>query len=296
MGDFYCDDLADVLAAAGCRVAENATTAGWERRARGSGGFPGPPLGVQWHHTASQTSPASDLSWMIDGSADAPVGNVLLDRTGCFWPVAAGGSNTAGKGGPVVMSRGVVGMDSANSTTFAVEAANNGTGEPWPAAQVDALFAGTLALNAHWDNEPDDVFTHAIGVGDGWTDRKIDPATATAVEGPWHPGAVSSSGTWRLGDIHAELLRRAGQKGDDDMPLSEDDVGRVARAVWALLLHDPALGDHPTAATLLQRVRRDTDPTGLDRAVWGRVLTDPILDDNPTAATLLQRVRRDTGS
>jgi hypothetical protein len=209
-------DMLDVLRAAGCAVAENGTTDGWQTRARSSGGFPEMPLGIQWHHTASSTSPANDLSWMIDGSDDAPIGNVLLDRQGIFWPVAAGASNTAGKGGPVTMSRGTVPVDSGNSRTFAIEAANNGVGEPWPSIQIDAYFAGSNALNASFGNQPTDVFTHSLGAGDGWTDRKIDPATAAAVQGPWQPTSATSSGTWSLADIQAECARRA-TNGDDDM-------------------------------------------------------------------------------
>jgi hypothetical protein len=215
MGAYYVTDMLDVLRDAGCAVGENATTDGWQHRARGSGGFNAAPLGIQWHHTASSTSPANDLSWMIDGCDDAPIGNVLLDRTGVFWPVAAGASNTAGKGGPLTLSRGTVPVDSGNSTTFAIEAANGGTGETWPAVQIDAYLAGSNALNARFGNVPGDVFTHQV-----WApSRKIDPATATAVQGVWRPGSVTSSGTWSLDDIRAECSRRAGTP-----PPPEDDL------------------------------------------------------------------------
>ena len=218
MGSFYATDMLDVLRAAGCTVAENDITAGWQTRARSSGGFPGAPLGVQWHHTASRTSPANDLSWQIRGSSDAPIGNVLLDRTGCYWPVAAGASNTAGKGGPMRLSRGTVGQDNANATTFAIEAANDGVGEAWPAVMIDAFFAGSNALNARWGNRPDDVFTHAA-----WTSRKIDPATAAAVQGPWRPRSVTSSGTWSNDDVRAECNRRAAAPAPTPDPDPEDD-------------------------------------------------------------------------
>lgn len=216
MSGIYYTDLLDVLRAAGCRVAENATTNGWQRRARSSGGFPSAPLGVQWHHTASSTSPANDLSWMIVGCSDAPVGNVLLDRTGCYWPIAAGAANTAGKGGPLTMSRGVVPVDSANSRTFAIEAANSGVGEPWPSAQIEAYFLGSNALNARFGNPPTDVFNHNT-----WApSRKIDPATASAVQGGWRPGSSTSSGTWAQNDVTTECQRRA---GDHYGPETEDD-------------------------------------------------------------------------
>jgi hypothetical protein len=201
----YFADVLDVLRAAGCRVAENDTTAGWEYRARSSGGFPEVPLGVFWHHTASSTSPESDLEYMINVSDDAPIGNLLLDRSGTYWPIAAGASNCAGKGGPTTFSRGVVPVDSGNTRGWQVEACNAGTGEAWPVVQIDAFFVGSNALNAHFGNLPTDVTGHAH-----YTSRKIDPATATSVEGPWEPRSINSSGTWNLSDIRSECSRRAG--------------------------------------------------------------------------------------
>lgn len=206
----YYADMLDVLSSAGCSVSENDITAGWQSRARSSGGFPSPPLAVFMHHTASATTPANDLAYMIDGSPDAPVGNVLLDRTGTYWPVAAGASNCAGKGGPCTFSRGTIPLDSGNTRGFQIEAANNGVGEPWPSVQVDAFIAGANALNAHFGNQPSDVITHALGSGDGYTSRKIDPATAASVEGTWRPASANTSGTWLLADVRAECSRRAG--------------------------------------------------------------------------------------
>ena len=184
--------------------------AGWERRARSSGGFSSPPLGCQWHHTASQTTPQNDLNWQINGSDDAPIGNNLIDRLGEIWMVAGGAANTAGKGGPLTLSRGTVPKDSGNSTTWAFEVANNGVGEPWPEVQIWAYFIASNVANKRFGNQPTDVFTHSLGAGDGWTDRKIDPATAAAVQGAWKPRSVSSSGTWSLADIRSECSRRAG--------------------------------------------------------------------------------------
>lgn len=227
MTGIYYADMLDVLRAAGCQVAESAITNGWQTRSRSSGGFPSPPLGAWWHHTASQTSPANDLNYMINGSPDKPVGNLLLDRTGCFWPIAAGASNCAGKGGPWTFSRGTCPADSGNTRGWQLEVANNGVGEAWPQVQVDAYFAGSNALNAHVGNRPDDIITHHA-----WAPtRKIDPATATAVQGPWGPGSCTSSGTWDLDDIRAECSRRAGSSpGPTPIPPpdgGDDDVEKI---------------------------------------------------------------------
>lgn len=223
MTGIYYTDMLDVLRAAGCAVAENASTAGWQSRARSSGGFADPPLGVFWHHTASSTSPANDLAYMCSGSDDAPIGNLYIDRDGVCWPIAAGASNCAGKGGPVTFSRGTIPLDAGNTRGWQIEVANNGVGERWPQAQIDAAFRASNALNAHVGNLVSDVVTHALGVGDGWTDRKIDPATAAAVEGPWQPRSTNSSGTWLLGDIRAECVAR---DTSTPTPPEEDDMLR----------------------------------------------------------------------
>jgi hypothetical protein len=210
MGKYYVTEVLEVLRRAGCVVGENEITNGWQSRSRSSGGFDAEPLGVVWHHTASSTSPRNDLDYMINGSPDKPVGNVLLDRTGTFWPVAAGCANTQGKGGPSKFSRGTCPLDQGNTHLWAFEIANNGVGEAWPQVQIDAAFQGSNALNAHWHNQLDDVITHALGSGDGYTSRKIDPSTAAAVQGPWRPASANSSGSWLLADLRAECRRRAG--------------------------------------------------------------------------------------
>jgi hypothetical protein len=224
----YYTDLTDVLRGAGLTVRENATTNGWQSRARSSGGFAAAPLGVFWHHTASSTSPESDLAYMINGSSDAPVGNMLIDRDGACWPIAAGASNCAGKGGPATFSRGTAPVDAGNSTCWQIEAANNGVGEPWPQAQIDAFFAASNALNARFGNLPTDVITHALGAGDGWTDRKIDPATAPAVQGPWRPSSVTSSGTWSLADIRADCDWRATPQPPEVPDMTDEQAAQLA--------------------------------------------------------------------
>ena len=74
----------------------------------------------------------NDINYMIRTAAARPIGNIYLGIDGTAYMLAAGAANTAGKGGPVTMSRGTVGIDHGNTTTWAIEAANNGTGQPWP--------------------------------------------------------------------------------------------------------------------------------------------------------------------
>jgi hypothetical protein len=198
--------LAADLRAAGLNVQE---VAGWQTRARSSGAFAsGRPLGVMWHHTASPASwdGARDANYCATGDPSAPLANVVIDRTGCVWVLAAGATNTNGKGGPLTRwSRGTVPLDSMNTHGFGIEFGNNGVGEPWPQVQLDAGFIVSNVVNARCGNLPSDVCTHNV-----WAPtRKIDPATAAAVQGPWRPRSTNSSGTWNLDDLAGECTRRA---------------------------------------------------------------------------------------
>jgi hypothetical protein len=220
MGSRYLTELATWLRGAGIRVVEYD---GWQTRARSSGGFDsGKPWGVMWHHTASQTSPANDASYMCHGSSDRPIANLLVARDGEVWVLAAGATNTNGKGGPWSWSRGTVPLDSMNVHAVGMELANNGVGEPFPQAQIDAAFASTIAIQRGLGLDAGDLGQHQQYA----PTRKIDPATAAAVQGPWRPGSVTSSGTWNLSDTIAECRRRAGSStptptpppgGDDDV-------------------------------------------------------------------------------
>jgi len=243
MVGIYYVQAADWLRAVGVKVVE---IDDWETRARSSGGFAAPPLGVQWHHTASSGQhPLNDIRYMTQVNPARPVGNCYLATDGTCYMLAAGAANTAGKGGPYQMSRGTVPLDKGNTTTWAIEAANNGVGQAWPQVQVDAYFKISNEMNRRFGNQPTDLFTHnAYTPG-----RKIDPATASAVHGPWKPRSVNSSQSWSVADVKAEATRRAGTKppttpttptptpplspieGDDDMILMMRQGG-TASANW----------------------------------------------------------------
>jgi hypothetical protein len=234
MGSIYYVEAADWLRAVGLTVVE---VKGWQTRARSSGGFSTPPLGVAWHHTASQTTIQNDTNWEYFYSDVRPIGNMTIARNGDIWIGAAGCANTQGKGGPVTLSRGVIPIDGGNTRAWAIEVANNGTGEPWPRVQIDAYFTASNCLNSHFGNQPTDIFTHAF-----WTPgRKIDPAKASAVLGPWQPRPTNTSGTWNNDDVRAECLRRATppppEPGDDDMtPTQANQLDQIhtimAGAFW----------------------------------------------------------------
>lgn len=202
--------LADELRAGGLAVVEYP---GWQTRARGSGGYTAAPLCVMEHHTASPPSwdGQRDADYIAAGDPSAPLSNLYIDRAGRVWVIAAGATNTNGKGQALTFSRGTVPADSMNTHAVGIECGNNGVGEVWPRPQVDALIATANVVNARLGNRPSDIAGHVhYAVG-----RKIDPATAGAVEGPWQPRSINSSGSWNLDDMRAEHERRADAKGDD---------------------------------------------------------------------------------
>jgi N-acetylmuramoyl-L-alanine amidase len=217
MSGTYLTWLADELRAAGLVVIEYD---GWQNRARSSGGYAaGRPWGVMWHHTASQTSPANDASYMCHGSDDRPIANLLIARDGAVWVLAAGATNTNGKGGPWSWSRGTVPVDSMNVYAVGMEIANGGTGETYPQSQIDAAFGASVAIVRRLQLDDGDCCQHV----DYAPTRKIDPATAGAVQGPWRPRSVNSSGSWALADLVDEHRRRCGSAPSPAPPTPEDD-------------------------------------------------------------------------
>ena len=172
-GSNWLHDLPTILAAAGIpyRLED-----GWQDRSRSSGGYDR-VLGIGTHHTASDTTPENDLAWMLHNSPDRPIGAMLLDRTGLVHVGAAGATNTQGKGGPVTGSLGVCPQDDGNRNLIAIEAANDGTGEPWPQAQTDCYVKLCAALCAAYNLDPStDIWGHHGYCAPTQPGRKIDPA------------------------------------------------------------------------------------------------------------------------
>jgi N-acetylmuramoyl-L-alanine amidase len=222
MGTIYLTNLASWLANAGLDIVEYG---GWQTRARGSGGYDAYPLCVMWHHTASPASwdGQKDADYCAVGDTDAPLANLYIDRSGTVWILAGGATNTNGKGNSIVFSRGTVPQDSMNTRALGVEMGNDGVGELWRQAQVDAMFVINNVCNQMFGNEPGDLSTHQFYA----PDRKIDPAT-TNVEGPWRPTSSTSNDTWERACVQDEARARSGQlpptpQPPEPQPPSEDD-------------------------------------------------------------------------
>jgi len=248
MAGRYLTDMAAVLRDAGCRVEERV---GWQTRARSSGGFAdGRPWCIMWHHTASRpnTSALANVAYIVSGSPIAPVANLYLHSDGVFHVCAAGATNTNGVGGPTPVSKGTVPVNQMNTHAISIEAGNDGTGELWPQVQIDAYFKGSNALAAAYGLKPSDICSHnAYTPG-----RKIDPATANAVQGPWKPRSVNTSGSWSVEDMRTEATKRAATitpptPGDDDVQVrlliltdsdaqflaQTDNEGQALYVTWA---------------------------------------------------------------
>ena len=143
---------------------------GWETRSRSSGGYDAVwAIGV--HHTASNTSPANDLAYMLKNADAKPIGALYLARDGVITVCAAGATNTQGKGGPYKTSKGTIPKDAGNRYMLSIEAANAGTGEQWPEVQQVAYAKMCHVLVTKLGLAWGDIVAHFE-----WTNRKYDPA------------------------------------------------------------------------------------------------------------------------
>jgi hypothetical protein len=177
---------------------------GWQTR--GSSSFA--PACTIGHHTAGPFSgDRPSLNICVNGRADlpGPLCNDFLSRSKVIL-VAAGRPNHAGTGG----FRGLVG----NSAAFGNEAESAGRRRPdgspdwsefqrWAFPRVHAAHLWVLGRDASW----------YCGHRD-WTTRKIDPT-----------------------DVDTAAMRREigallANPQEDDMPLSDEDLTRIADRVW----------------------------------------------------------------
>lgn len=187
MGSLYLTDLADVCRRTGYPVIE---VDGWERRARGSGGYNGLPTHVMAHHTASGPSSDgwSDVNYCTFGDDDAPLCNLYLSRVPEIFVCAGGATNTNGSGSDPC---GLIGDDAMNSTAIGIEAGNDGVGEVWNQAQQAAYVALVAELNAAYDIAPAQCHAHFE-----WTSRKVDCAG---------PSEWALSGSWNMNAFRADV-------------------------------------------------------------------------------------------
>lgn len=153
--------LAKTLREAGLKVEESPR---WTMR----GGSRFRPRGVMIHHTATGPNWPKDrlTKLLVEGRPDlkGPLCNLQLERDGTFVVIAAGAANHAGAGS-------WNGVTAGNSTFIGIEAANDGVGEAWQPAQVEAMGVATAAMLRVMQASPSMVVGHKE-----WAPRrKVDP-------------------------------------------------------------------------------------------------------------------------
>lgn len=242
MGSIWLRDMPDVLRDAGLNVV---TYSGWENRARSSGGYDA-LLGIGIHHDASNSgsSDQSAWDWAWKNSSDKPIGCIRLGRGGQICVGAAGATNTMGKGGPLTTSRGTIPLDKGNQNMIAIEAGNNGVGETWGSAMIDAYIRMLAALCEAYNLDANrDIFTHHSYCAPSCPGRKIDPAGPT----PSKPSLGGTSGCkiWSHDDVRAEVLKAMGsapspptpEPGPEPTPPPTGETGEAAML--------PMIGKYP---------------------------------------------------
>lgn len=255
--------VADVLRSAGLKVVE---LDGWRTRGR-PGGFT--PVGIVWHHTATNasTSDAAVERLLRDGRPDlaGPLSQLGLRRDGTYVVVAAGRANHNGFG--------TWGNDS-----IGIEAYNDGVGEPWPQAQVDAYVRGTAAICRFLGWGADRVKAHRE------TDptRKIDPTgidmhaarvlvAALITKGPSMSDALTRTSaihlTGRLIGLNAAEIKAVLDRGGDAIPADlslraiRADLARLRAEVAAI---KPSIDEAKLAEEIARRLPSTSGPVRID--------------------------------
>jgi hypothetical protein len=156
------------------------------------------------------------------------VGNGSLGRDGTFQLWAAGAANTMGQGGALRVSRGTINLNDGNATMFAIEAGNNGTGEPWTPAQI-SNYPLLCAAVLDWANHetpgptmsPADVFSHWEYCQPSCPGRKIDPAGPS----PWMPSKPIGPApmSWNMSKFRTDVAVLMAPKPKPPIPIPEED-------------------------------------------------------------------------
>jgi peptidoglycan hydrolase-like protein with peptidoglycan-binding domain len=216
VGSRFLLDLADVARRTGYPVIEVGANRGqtgtqWQYRARGSGGYDsGRPDHVMVHHTASGASADGwpDANYCTFGSSVRPVTNLYIARDGTIFVCAGGATNTNGSGTDPCGARP---PNTMNTSAVAIEAGNNGLGEPWPEAQQDSFVKLTRQLCDAYGIPNQRVHAHFE-----YTGRKID----CAGQSRYATGAAK----WNMTQFRSDVAgTTGGGGGGTPTPPPDDD-------------------------------------------------------------------------
>lgn len=128
-------------------------------------------------------------------------------------------------------------MDTARSADANLTANYRADGTGAMSIETEGLAPGTwteaqlaaLANLARWANR---VHSVPLRVCPGPNDPGIGYHIMFGTPGPWTPVAKSCPGPERIRQFHSIIMPRLAGAEEDDMPLSDADVTRVADAVW----------------------------------------------------------------
>lgn len=208
------------LRAEGLRVVEHRS---WRTHNRNHKGPWGPVHGVMVHHTVtSGTAGSVELCYNGHSTLPGPLCHGVIAKDGTVYLVGNGRANHAGLGDDdvltAVIAEGPLPADNEANTDgnrhfYGFECINLGDGkDPWPAAQLEAIERASAAIcRAHqWSERA--VIGHLE-----WQPGKIDPR-----------GFTMASMRARIGD---RIATNTPPPEEDDMPLTDDDLQKIALAV-----------------------------------------------------------------
>jgi len=151
-----------------------------------------------------------------------------------------------------------------NPYCVSVETSDAGNPEQrWSPRQADALVA-LIAWFCRQTGAPARLVQAMSDSGIGYH-RQFDP---------WNPGRHSCPGTIRLTQLLDEVIPSAAallrEGTDDGMPLTQEDLSRIAAVVWG-----SKFGDSTTTGVMLQRASRPADVQAIAEAVVAKLPAGP---------------------
>ncbi|MFJ2717395.1 N-acetylmuramoyl-L-alanine amidase [Streptomyces sp. NPDC087437] len=224
---------------------------GWRTHDRGNRGDGwGPVHGVMIHHTGGIAPSDGDIVWSGRADLPGPCAHAYLAKTGTLTLTSAGRANHAGGGDGAVLQAVIAesyttrppaphkhddspGAVDGNARFYGLEVSDRGDGKPWPAAQYDAAVRWAAAIcRAHgWTAKS--VIGHKE-----WSDWKPDPAAFDMAVFRRDVQARLDAGTKPKAPTTPSTPPE-----ETDMALSDADVQRIAAAVWAYKIPNPARPD-----------------------------------------------------
>jgi len=149
--------------------------------------------------------------------------------------LAAGGVNSSGSGGPVTLGSGTY-TSNVNYKLISFSFANNGVGETYPEKMLENSIKAHAAVLEKLGRKADCVTSHKEWTGQ----QSICPGRKSDPYGPWG-GKYAGMGDWGPQGGTApfglnkwrELITDAMTGEVEDMPLTQDEINKIAEAVWS---------------------------------------------------------------